>query len=102
MKNAYDTLVDATNDMNKRGFNTTFTLKDDKMHCSKMDKLYAADEMVILEQHRFEGMSNPADNSIVVGLKCADGCKGTIISAYGTYGDANLLSFLEAVPTMTP
>lgn len=102
MTNAYDNLVDATNDLNKRGFTTTFTMKEGKMHCSEMDKLYAAEEMVVLEQHRFEGMSNPADNCIVFGLKCADGCKGTVISPYGTYGDANLMKFLEAVPTLTP
>ena len=38
-----------------------------------------------MEVYRFEGMSDPDDNAVVYALEAADGTKGVIVDAYGTY-----------------
>lgn len=93
--NKYDTLVQAINDLKYKGYDSTFNFEDGKMRCLQNEKKYTADDMSIDEQYRFEGMSNPGDSSIVFGVRCTDGIKGTIVSAYGPYADIKLIQFMN-------
>jgi len=97
--NTYDTVIDATNNLRRRGYTTNFVLSDDKMHDSDSDNFYAPKDMQIDEFHRFEGMSNPADSSIVFAVSCKDGTKGLVVSSYGANASAKLDAFMEKVPT---
>jgi hypothetical protein len=45
------------------------------------------ENFVVDEYHRFEGMSNPDDNSIVFAISSSDGVKGTLVDAYGMYSE---------------
>ena len=47
------------------------------------------------EFHRFEGMSNPDDNSIVFAISSNDGIKGTLVDAYGMYADSLTESMIK-------
>jgi len=47
------------------------------------------------EFHRFEGMSNPDDNSIVFAISSDDGIKGTLVDAYGIYADSLTESMIK-------
>ena len=40
------------------------------------------------EYHRFEGASNPSDNSIVYAIHSNDGVKGVLVDAYGMYSES--------------
>lgn len=95
MKN-YETLVDATNDMIKRGYTANLSFDgdtiDDKEHNIQMH----ADDFEIDEFYRFEGLSNPSDMSIVYAIRSPKyNLKGILINAYGTYAD-NSSSAIEA------
>ncbi len=93
--NKFDTMIQAISDMKYRGYKCTFDFENDKMRCLQNEKVYTANEMNIEEQYRFEGMSNPADSSIVFAVRCDDGVKGTIVSAYGHYADTKLIQFMN-------
>ncbi|MCI5081320.1 MAG: hypothetical protein MRY78_06515 [Saprospiraceae bacterium] len=95
--NQYDTLVEAESALRRKGFKMSFELKDGKMRCTKNDAIYTPDEMRIIEYHRFEGMTNPADMSILFAVICNDGSKGTIVSNYGPHSNMNLISFMDKV-----
>jgi len=89
MKN-YDSLVDATNDMMKRGYTANLSLEgntiDDKEHNIHM----GADDFGIDEFYRFEGQSNPSDTSIVYAISSPKyKIKGILINAYGAYADTS-------------
>ena len=58
-------------------------------------KSYAPDEVTIVDFYRFEGESNPDDMSILYAIEANDGVRGTISSAYGTYGDTDTMEFLK-------
>lgn len=94
----YHTLSMATNALRERGFRNSFTLEKDHLVCLETGQRYQAKDLQIVEHYRFEGVSNPADMSILFALECDDGTKGTVISAYGTYATNGVLEFMEQVP----
>ncbi len=84
----YSTLVDTLHDLKSRGYDFDFNIKDDCIHCAQLDRQLSPEEFEVVEVHRFEGMSNPDDNSVVYAIEGPDGLKGTLVNAYGIYADA--------------
>jgi len=94
--NTYNNLVDATNDLMKRGYIANLSLEgdtvDDKEHHIHM----TADDFVIDEFYRFEGPSNPSDMSIVYAVTSDKyHLKGILVNAFGTYAN-NSSSAIDA------
>ncbi|HEX8426982.1 hypothetical protein [Hymenobacter sp.] len=85
--------------LNKDGFTADFRVSDGRLHTisEERSKSYAPNEVVIVDFYRFEGESDPDDMSILYALETSDGIRGTISSAYGTYGDSDALDFLKQV-----
>ncbi|OGX88368.1 hypothetical protein [Hymenobacter glacialis] len=92
-------LVNVEKKLNTDGFTQDFTVRDGRLQTIGDDssKSYAPDEVTIVDFYRFEGESNPDDMSILYALEMADGVRGTISSAYGTYGDTDSFEFLKQV-----
>jgi hypothetical protein len=87
MKN-YETLVDATNDLLKRGYTANLSLDGDTINDKEQDIQMGADDFEIDEFYRFEGASNPDDMSIVYAVSSGKyNLKGVLVNAYGTYAD---------------
>ena len=85
---SYDTLTEALTDLKKRGFTTDFNLSFNSIKCSSSGKTLAAHEFEIVEHYRFEGDTNPSDESVVYAIQSLDGSlKGTMVSAYGMYSE---------------
>ena len=83
----YNTLSEAIGDLKKRGYQEDFNLKADCLECPSLDLELHPENFTVDEYHRFEGMSNPDDNSIVFAISSKDGVKGTLVDAYGMYAD---------------
>ena len=101
MINQYDNLVEATTELKKRGFTKSYEMRNGKLYCFENESTYNADQLRIVEYHRFEGASNPASTSVIFALEAEDGSKGVIISTYGAYMDAGLATFLDEVKIRT-
>jgi len=87
MKN-YETLVDATNDLLKRGYTENLSLDGDTINDKDKNIQMTADDFEIDEFYRFEGASNPSDMSIVYAVSSDKyHLKGVLVNAYGTYAD---------------
>ena len=97
--NRYTTVAHAVEALKQRGFTAEFKLNAEthRMRSLESGKSYAPKDMKIVEYHRFEGMSNPSDMSIVFAVEVADGSKGVIISSYGMYADMKLIEFIDKV-----
>jgi hypothetical protein len=65
------------------------------------EKLYQPEEVSIVNFYRFEGASDPADNSILYVIETNDGGKGTLTDAYGPYADQNVTKFIQQVEAIT-
>lgn len=61
-------------------------------------KYYKPADLNLVEEFRFEGMSNPSDNSILYIIEAKDGTKGTALVAYGPSGDCAFGLFFKEVP----
>lgn len=79
--NAYDTLSGAINGMRERGFTVDFNLQENCLVCQ--GEKYDVKDFEIVEFYRFEGDSNPSDESIVYGIESMKGVKGVLVSGYG-------------------
>ncbi|WP_230688053.1 hypothetical protein [Hymenobacter jeongseonensis] len=95
-------LVNVEKQLKKDGFTQDFNVVDGRLQTIGHDseKSYAPSEVTIVDFYRFEGESDPDDMSILYALEANDGVRGTISSAYGTYGDTDALEFLKEVETL--
>lgn len=85
--NEYVTLSDATNNLKQRGYNVDLNLKAECVECPAHDLRLYPEDFTIDEFYRFEGMSNPSDNSIVYAISSGNGVKGVLVDAYGMYAE---------------
>ena len=81
MKN-YESLVDALDDLRKRGYDCSFEPQSNCLYCSNLDLRLYEEEFHIDEVYRFEGNSNSDYNSVVYALTSPTGVKGTIVDGY--------------------
>ena len=83
MKNGYNTLSEAIEDLQKEGFTVNFDLVEDGVHSKDLKKQWKAGEVEVVKFYRFEGMSSAGDNTILYVLECKTGEKGLLVNAYG-------------------
>lgn len=95
--NRYTTVVHAVEGLKKRGYQDDFKFRDGLLQNLESNKVYAPEDLEIVEYHRFEGVSNPSDMSIVFAIEGKDGCKGIVVSSYGMYADMTLVEFMDKV-----
>ena len=77
----YQSPVNAINDLRKRGYTEDFNLAENCIVCNT--NKFNADEFEIHEVYRFEGRSDPADESVVYGIESKTGLKGILVNGYG-------------------
>ena len=77
-----DTLTEAIDALERDGFSAQFVIDDDG-RISSGDSAWTVDDVTVEETVRFEGMSNPDDESIVLALRTADTTRGTLVLPYG-------------------
>ncbi len=80
---AYDTLVEALNDLNKRGYTYDFNLKENCLYCQSLDQTFTSKDFDVVEHYRFEGASDPGDLSEVYAIETGNGIKGVLTDGYG-------------------
>ena len=64
---------------------------------SHPDQSYKPDQVQVINFYRFEGDSDPGDNSIMYQIETSDGTKGVLVDAYGPYADAKVNDFMRQV-----
>ncbi len=86
----YETLSEAVDALQKRGYMADLSLSvvADCLICKVSGKTILAEEFQIDEVHRFEGDTDPADETVVYAVSSMiKGIKGLLIDAYGAYAD---------------
>ena len=91
------TLVSCLNMLMATGFETQFKATRSGLKSLATDHIYQPGEVKVLNFYRFEGESDPSDNSIVYAIETATGERGTLIDAYGPYSDTYVTNFMRGV-----
>ena len=87
-QNPYATLTAAIEKLREEGYTHDFKQCEHHLECEKLSKEFKPTEFTIVHTYRFEGMTNPSDNSVLYAIEASDGTKGILIDAYGVYADA--------------
>jgi hypothetical protein len=97
-KHDMSTLVSCSNHLLKEGFTENFRPKHAGLEATSNGKIYVPSEVKIVSFYRFEGESDPADNSILYAIEANDGTKGLLVDAYGgPYVNQKVGKFIKEV-----
>lgn len=94
------TLASCLNKLISDGYTEDFKVSEMGLLSQQHEKIYQPSEINIVNFYRFEGASDPADNSIIYVIETADDIKGTLIDAYGPYADQLVNRFMEEVASI--
>lgn len=84
----YETLTDAINGLKQQGYTDDFNLERNCLTCRQGQFKVFHDEFRIDKFFRFEGASDPDDQSIVYAISSDNhNLKGILVNAYGIYSD---------------
>src|SRR3984893_11523271 len=83
----YDTVTEAVSDLKRRGYTIDFNLQYDCIVCHDTPISLMPDEFEIVEVHRYEGNSDPADEAVVYAIESRHGQKGILVGGFGISAD---------------
>lgn len=84
----YRTLSEAIKDLKQKGYEYDFNQHANHLECKELKKNFKPENFTITHVYRFEGMSNPGDNSVLYLIEADDSTKGMLVDAYGVYADS--------------
>jgi len=80
----FETLSEAVNSCTKEGYTESFRTVDNFIQSTDTKKEYQPNELKIVKSFRFDGMTNPDDESAVFAIDASDGSKGTLVMSYSS------------------
>lgn len=95
--NRFATLSEALEALKKDGYVESFMIDDHGMRGMENRNRVRPEDVTIVQYHRFEGTSNPDDMSVIYVVETADGRKGTLVDAYGTYTNPDVDTYVKKV-----
>lgn len=81
----FETLSQAITGLKTLGYTNDFNLHPDWIECRELNQKLKPEEFHVDEVHRFEGMTNPDDSSVLYAISSSGGLKGLLVDAYGVY-----------------
>ena len=90
-------LSSCTSRMKQEGYKEDFQVNEEGLCTFDNSKTFRPDEVKIVNFYRFEGESDPGDNTILYVIETIDGTKGTLVDGYGAYADENVSKFIVEV-----
>ena len=95
------TLVDTLNKLKAEGYTHDFNIHNNQLKSG--DITLSPKEFEIVKVYRFEGMSDPDDNSVLYAIRALHhDVKGTFINGYGIYADEISEDLLRKLDTPIP
>jgi len=91
-------LAHCLNKVMEMGYTENFKAEDGKLVSLETSRRYDPEEISVANFYRFEGVSDPDDNSILYAIETPDGAKGTLVDAYGAYSDPAVTKLMAKVP----
>ncbi len=88
MKESYGTLSETINGLKREGYTLDFNIYEEYLGCHQADMILSPDDFEIDKVYRFEGESNPDDESILYAISSSKfNVKGLLVNGYGISSD---------------
>ncbi|GGG58407.1 hypothetical protein [Bizionia arctica] len=81
-----------------KGYTSNFKCENDLLIELESKNTYQPEQITIEREHRFEGLSNPSDMSILYIIKTDDDFKGMVTASYGAKSDTDVDDFFKRIP----
>ena len=82
----------------EKGYISGFHYKDGKLISNTTSRTYTPKDITIVAEHRYEGMSNPSDMSMLYVIETSKDEKGTMLLGYGPSANLELSEFFNEIP----
>ncbi|NQY30936.1 MAG: phosphoribosylpyrophosphate synthetase [Flavobacteriaceae bacterium] len=79
---SFDSLSIAINALTAEGFTEDFKAEENSIKALYSKKEYQPEELTIVSTFRFEGMTNPEDETELFAIVANDNLKGTLVMSY--------------------
>ena len=100
LKESFGTLSETINGLIKIGYTHDFNINEDALFCHQTNSILPPSEFQIDKIYRFEGESNPDDQSILYAISSSKyGIKGTLVNGYGISFDESTSKLVEKLKT---
>jgi len=100
MNESFGTLSETVNGLIKLGYTLDFNVHEECIVCHQTNISLPPEDFQIDKVYRFEGVSNPDDESIVYAISSAKfGIKGTLVNGYGVSADDATSKLVEKLQT---
>lgn len=83
-----ETLSEAVDRLTRAGYHESFRATREGLRATPSGRVYAPEVLVVDATMRFEGPTDPADESVAFALRGPDGLRGTWVVGYGPAVDA--------------
>ena len=88
MKESYGTLSETINGLKEEGYTLDFNVRQECIVCHETNSVLSPDDFKIDKIYRFEGESNPDDQSILYAISSSKhNLKGLLVNGYGISAD---------------
>ena len=91
------TLKTCLDKMIEQGYVENFKAQDGGLKSLETEKVYTAHDLKVVNFYRFEGESDPGDNTILYVIETDGGTKGTLVDGYGAYASEEVSKFIVEV-----
>jgi len=98
MKTNEETLSVVMNRLGEKGYKEQFKLTKEGLKVISSGKTLSPKEVKILHRYRFDGMTNPDDESMLYALETQNGLKGTLVVSGNVHSEQNQ-SILNRIPS---
>jgi len=100
IEESYGTLSETINALKKLGYSIDFNIGNDCLICNHTKNEFSPSEFKIDKVFRFEGISNPDDQSILYALSSEQhGVKGVLVNGYGISADEEINALIARLET---
>lgn len=80
------------------GYTSNYITKENLLIETDTKKEFTPEEVHIIKEFRFEGMSNPGDMSILYIIETKGGGKGTVLANYSPASETAMAEFFANIP----
>jgi hypothetical protein len=100
MKEYYGTLSETINGLKGEGYSFDFNIQQASLICQNENLILSPDDFQIDKVFRFEGETNPDDQSILFAISSTkSGMKGLLVNGYGISSDEIFNTLIEKLKT---
>jgi hypothetical protein len=93
-----ETMMQAIGRFRARGYRLDFpSIPGGRLRCGACGEIVEAEDAIVDETVRFEGISNPDDQAILSAITLSCGHCGLFTAAYGVYTAADDIEVLQAL-----